>query len=37
MRNIANISIVYRLDAVKAVSSAENCSGIGLEKARESA
>jgi len=32
MRNIANISIIYWLDAIKAVSRAENCGGMGLEK-----
>jgi len=29
---MVKISITYWLDAVKAVSRAENCGGIGLEK-----
>jgi len=32
MLNIVHISIIYLLDAVKAVSRAENCGEIGLGK-----
>jgi len=35
--NTVNVSVTYWLDAVKAVSYAENCGGIGLEKGREGA